>query len=69
MGRSESGPHDIRSSEGGSPRHCQLRTASVVHPVRSIEWCTDAYGHYTPWKLSRSTVVELDDNLPRFMDV
>jgi hypothetical protein len=29
MGRSESGPHDIRSSEGGSPRLCRLRTASV----------------------------------------
>jgi hypothetical protein len=45
MGRSESGPHDIRSSEGGSPRLCRLRTMSVVPPAISFELCTDAYGH------------------------
>jgi hypothetical protein len=45
MGRSESGPHEIRSSDGGSPCLCRLRTALVVPPVTSIEMCTDAYGH------------------------
>jgi hypothetical protein len=32
MGRSESGPHYIQSSDGGSPGLCRLRTASVVPP-------------------------------------
>jgi hypothetical protein len=45
MGRSESGPHDIRSSEGGSPRLCQLRTMLAVLPATSFELCTDTYGH------------------------
>jgi hypothetical protein len=45
MGMSESGPHDIRSSDGGSPHLCRLRTTSVVPPATSIELCTDAYGH------------------------
>jgi hypothetical protein len=45
MGRSESGPHDIQSSEGGSPRQCRLRTALVVPPTTIFELCTNAYGH------------------------
>jgi hypothetical protein len=68
MGRSEAGLHDIRSSDG-SPRLCRLRTALVGPPATSIELCTDAYGHQTPQKLNSSMVVELDENLPRFMDV
>jgi hypothetical protein len=36
MGRSESELHDIRSSDGGSPRLCRLRTVSVVPRVMSI---------------------------------
>jgi hypothetical protein len=45
MGRSESGPHDIRSPDGGHPRLCRLRITSVVFPVISIELCTEIYGH------------------------
>jgi hypothetical protein len=36
MERSYSGPHDIRSSDSGSPRLCRLRTMLVVPPVTSI---------------------------------
>jgi hypothetical protein len=43
MGKSESGPHDIQSSDGGSRHLCRLRTMSVVPPVINIELCTDAY--------------------------
>jgi hypothetical protein len=32
--------------QGGSPRLCQLRIASVVHVATSIELCTDAYMIY-----------------------
>jgi hypothetical protein len=45
MGRSESGSHDIQSSEDGSARLCRLRTMSVLPPATSFEFCTDAYGH------------------------
>jgi hypothetical protein len=38
MERSESGLHDIRSSEGGSPCLCQLRTTSVGPPAISIDY-------------------------------
>jgi hypothetical protein len=43
MGRSESGLHEIRSSDGGSPHLCRLWTTSVVPSVMSNELCTDAY--------------------------
>jgi hypothetical protein len=32
--------------QGGSPRMCRLRTASVVPVATSIELCTDAYEIY-----------------------
>jgi hypothetical protein len=38
MGSSESGLHDIQSSEGGSPRLCRLRTMSVGPPATSIDY-------------------------------
>jgi hypothetical protein len=45
LGRSESGPHDIRSSDGGSPRLCLLWNTSVVPPTTRFELCTDTYRH------------------------
>jgi hypothetical protein len=38
MGRSESGLHDIRSSEGGIPFLCRLRSASIGPPAISIDY-------------------------------
>jgi hypothetical protein len=60
----------IWSSEGGSSRLCQLRTASVG-PYCNKHWlCTGAYEIYKfPANLVSSTVTELDNTLPRFTDV
>jgi hypothetical protein len=68
MGRSESGPHDIQSSEGGSLRLCRLRTALVGPPVISIDYVLTHTSYMGPTNLVASTVAELDDTLPRFMD-
>jgi hypothetical protein len=51
----------IRSSNGGSPRLCQLRTNHLAL-VNKIELCTDAYEIYgDPVNVVASTIVELDD--------
>jgi hypothetical protein len=68
MGRSESGLHDIWSSEGGSPRLCRLRTASVDPPATSIDYVLNIRAIWVPANLVASTVAELDDTLPRFTD-
>jgi hypothetical protein len=52
MGRSESGPHDIRCSEGGSPHLCRLRTASVGSPAISIDYVLMHMGYLGPCKPS-----------------
>jgi hypothetical protein len=58
----------IRSSEGGSPRLCRLRTDRLA-PVNKIELCTDTYGIYgDPANLVASMVAELDNTPPYFMD-
>jgi hypothetical protein len=46
MRRSESGPYDIQSSDGGSPHLCRLRTTSVVPLVTSIDYVLSAYELY-----------------------
>jgi hypothetical protein len=68
MERSESGPHDIWSSKGGSPYLCQLRTVSVVPLQRALSCVLTHMGCNPPQKHSSLTVVELDDTLPCFMD-
>jgi hypothetical protein len=50
MGRSESGPHDIRSIEGGSPHLCRLRIASVGPPATSINYVLTHMGYMGPRK-------------------
>jgi hypothetical protein len=45
MGRLRVVYFHIRSSEGGSPLLCRLRTDRLA-PVNKIELCTDAYGLY-----------------------
>jgi hypothetical protein len=59
----------VPSSEGGSLHLCRLRTMSVG-PCCNKHWlCTRAYETYGgPTNLVASMVVELDDNLPHFMD-
>jgi hypothetical protein len=52
MGRSKSGPHDIQSSEGGSPCPCRLRTTSVGAPVASIDYVLMHMGYMGPLKPS-----------------
>jgi hypothetical protein len=52
MGRSESGPHDIWSSEGGSHCLCRLRTTSVSPPVTSIDYVLTHTGYMGPRKPS-----------------
>jgi hypothetical protein len=52
MGRSESGMHDIWSSEGGSPHLCRLRTASVDPPATSIDYVLTHTGYMGPRKPS-----------------
>jgi hypothetical protein len=42
----------IRSSEGGSPHLCQLRTASVRPPVTSIDYVLMHTGYMGPRKPS-----------------
>jgi hypothetical protein len=58
----------ICSSVGGSPRQCQLRTASV-RPCCNKNWlCIGTYMTYGgALKLSSLMVAKLDDNLPRLM--
>jgi hypothetical protein len=61
MGRLRVVYFHIRSSEGGSPCLCQLRTDRLA-PVKKIELCTDTYGIYgDSVNLVASTVTELDD--------
>jgi hypothetical protein len=67
MGRSESGPHDIRSSEGGSLHLCRLKSVSVGPPATSIDPLR-IWAIWVPANLVASTVIELDDILPRFTD-
>jgi hypothetical protein len=43
MGRSESGPFDIQSSDGGSPCMCRLR---IDRLGEQVSLCTSAYGTY-----------------------
>jgi hypothetical protein len=50
MGRSESAPHDIQSSEGGSPRLCRLRAASVGPLATSIDYLLTHMGYMGPRK-------------------
>jgi hypothetical protein len=58
----------FRSSEVGSPHLCQLRINRMA-PVNKIEMCIDAYGSYgDPTNVVASTVTELDDTPPYFMD-
>jgi hypothetical protein len=52
MGRSESGLHDIQSSEGGSPCLCQLRTVSVGPPAASNDYVLTHAGYMGPRKPS-----------------
>jgi hypothetical protein len=42
----------ILSSEGGSPRLCRLRTASVRPPVTSIDFVLTHRGYMGPRRLS-----------------
>jgi hypothetical protein len=42
----------IRSSEGGSPRLCRLRTASIGPPATSIDYVLMHTGYMKPRKLS-----------------
>jgi hypothetical protein len=51
-GRSESGPHDIQSSKGGSPCRCQLRTASVGPRATIIDYVLTHMGYMGPLKPS-----------------
>jgi hypothetical protein len=67
-GKSESGPHDIRSFEGGSPCLCRLRTTSVGPPTTNIDYVLLHMGIWVPANLVASTVTKLDDTLPRFTD-
>jgi hypothetical protein len=66
IGRSESGAHDIQSSEGGSPRLCRLMTASVGPPATSIDYVLTHMAIWAPANLVASMITELDDTLPRF---
>jgi hypothetical protein len=61
MGRSESAPHDIQSTEGGSPRLCRLRAASVgpLQQALTIYW--RIWAIWVPANLIALTVIELDD--------
>jgi hypothetical protein len=52
MGRSESGPHDIRSSEGGSLHLCRLKSVSVGPPATSIDPLLTHMGYMGPCKPS-----------------
>jgi hypothetical protein len=52
MGRSESGPHDIQSSDGGSHRLCRLRTMSVGPPTTSIDYVLTHMDYMGPRKPS-----------------
>jgi hypothetical protein len=58
----------IRSSECGSPRLCQLRTDRLTL-VNKIDYVLTHMRLWGPANLVASMVVELDDTLPRFMDV
>jgi hypothetical protein len=70
MGRVRVVCYDIRSSEGCSPHLCQLRNVSVGSCCIKHWLCTGTYGTYVgPINLVAFTVTELDDNLPRFMEV
>jgi hypothetical protein len=51
MEMSESGPHDIQSSEGGSPSLCRLRTALVGSPT-SIAYVLTHMCYMSPRKPS-----------------
>jgi hypothetical protein len=51
MGRSESGPFDIRSSDGGSPHRCRLRTDCLA-PVSKFDCILAHTGHMESSKLS-----------------
>jgi hypothetical protein len=58
----------VRSSEGGSPRLCRLRTDRLA-PVNKIKLCTDTHEIYgDPANIVASTVAELDDTPLYFMD-
>jgi hypothetical protein len=52
MGKSESGLHDIQSSEGGSPHMCRLRTVSVRPLATSIDYVLAHMGYIGPRKPS-----------------
>jgi hypothetical protein len=58
----------VRSSEGGSPRLCRLRTDRLA-PLNKIKLCTDTHEIYgDPANIIASTVAELDDTPLYFMD-
>jgi hypothetical protein len=68
-GKGESDMYDIRSSEGGNPCLCRLRTASVGPCCIKYWLCTGTYDIYGgPANWVASTVTELDNPLPRFTD-
>jgi hypothetical protein len=68
MGRVRVVYFHIRSSECGSPRLCQLRTDRLAL-VNKIDYVLTHMILWGPANLVASMFVELDDTLPRFMDV
>jgi hypothetical protein len=68
MERNESAPHDFWSSEGDSPSLCRLRITLVEPPATSIDFALTHMGYMGSQNLVASTVAELDDTIPRFMD-
>jgi hypothetical protein len=59
----------VRSSEGGSPRMCWLRIASVRHWGININYVLAHTGLWGPTNLVALTVAELDDTPPYLTDV
>jgi hypothetical protein len=66
MGSSESGPHDIQSSEGGSACLCRLRLCRLCALQQALSCILMHTGISPPQKLNSSMVTELDDTLPCF---
>jgi hypothetical protein len=69
MGRMRVDCFHVRSSNGGSPRLCQLRTASVWPWGTSIDYVLVHMGLWHPTNLVASTVAELVNTLHFLIDV
>jgi hypothetical protein len=69
MGRSGRGLLSIQSSEGGSPRLCRLRPCRLGLNEQALIMYWRIQDLWGPINLVASTVAELDDTPPYFIDV